>query len=82
MTSDKDRLCRATNYAVSRGAWLARDYSVDGGNSSAWWLRTPGSRYSNCAYVRCAGTLNDMDVTTSDTVIRPAMWINLDAGGV
>lgn len=72
---DGTRLCKATDYAVSNGAWV-----VDGG-SCWWWLRSSGKNQNSAAGVDGAGGVNRVGrgVNLQVYAVRPAMWIDLNA---
>lgn len=64
------RKCKPTDYAISRGSTNKK--------SATWWLRTPGYiRY--VTYVNYDGSIcyEGVSVRSSDTAIRPALWIRL-----
>lgn len=70
--SDNERECRATQYAISQGAYE----SVSTG-CSWWWLRTPGISNKDAASVNSDGSIDydDGSVVSSKGTVRPAMWI-------
>jgi len=78
---DTDRMCAPTQYAVAQGAWRNNyGYTVYGLATGFWWLRTQGSASTKAAGVRYNGGLElDDDVNRWDDIVRPAMWVNLDA---
>jgi len=74
--SDKDRQCKATPYAVSRGAY------VNAENGNSWyWLRTPG--WAPMAYcqtdVKDKGDISLVgdSVEHTDNGVRPVIWVSL-----
>ena len=70
--SYRDRKCRATGYAVSRGA------SISPRNGrSCWWLRTFGSVMYWADVVIFDGTDHFSEVNEKDNLVRPALWIDL-----
>ena len=71
--NNEARKCKATEYAVKNGAYVA-----DNGYSW-WWLRSPNFNYGNSVYyVNGDGdVLNDCYVISSYLLARPALWINL-----
>ena len=71
--SDRDRICEATAYAESQGAYRAND------DSCRWWLRSPGDFQFDAAYVRYDGSCDDNNVRNRSSAIRPAFWMNLDS---
>lgn len=71
--STDDRVCYATEYAISNGLW------ADDDNSCSWDLRTPGeTQVENCG-VNYSGIVGEYgsDVNDDDNGIRPAMWIEI-----
>ena len=75
-----------TAYAVKQGAYAYdTDKTEDGENTAAWLLRSPGDANYKLAKLFMSGDLDretmPMPTNTWDTytVVRPAMWINLDA---
>ena len=75
LTSDSSRLCKATEYAVGRGA----DVNADSGDCY-WWLRTSGENHQYTAYINNDGSISYAGGSASDgtVCIRPALWINLE----
>ena len=72
-TNGEERKCKATDYAVKNGAYVA------GNDYSWWWLRSPYPN-SNCSAlsVNCYGDISIDRVNRDDFyVARPALWINL-----
>ena len=75
--NDEARRCKATEYAVKNGAWVADSSYGSNAGYSWWWLCS--SHYSNCVYY----INNDGDsyyydsVDFANYVFRPALWINL-----
>ena len=79
---DDDRQTQPTAYAIAQGAYV----DSDNGNCR-WWLRSPG-RYRDFAasvvyngVVRSGVDILDSAfcVTSADSAVRPAMWINLES---
>ncbi len=75
--SDKARQCKATKYAVSRGAYENSE------NGNCWyWLRTPG--WAPMAYcqtdVKDKGDISLVgdSVEHTDNAVRPAIWIGVE----
>ena len=60
-----------TEYAVSKGAY---EYGC------WWWMRSPGYNESTFADVGNDGSLRYSNADSSSGSVRPALWINLDAG--
>ena len=83
--SDGNASSRAapTDYALTRGAYAAEDCTTgDGAHAGFWWLRSPGYAYqSRAAGVYHDGTLDFDTVTYNRACVRPAIWVNLSAGG-
>jgi len=74
-SSDSERICYATSYAIAQGA--KKSY-----NAYCWWLRTPGSIHGQyAAYVYSDGSVHDVgnSVLTYGFAVRPALWIELDS---
>ena len=74
-SSDEDRKCEATQYALARGVFNLWKDSI-----TYWWLRTPGSGDTYAAKIWYSGEVYHYGypVTDNDTAVRPAIWINLD----
>ena len=82
-----DRMTAPTDYAISRGATLCEDKTLENGMSTGWWwLRTPASSANRAAEVDCYGNIDT--VINEDGVdgcyvfsegigVRPAIWIEL-----
>jgi tetratricopeptide (TPR) repeat protein len=77
--SDEARMCVPTAYAIANGAWTSGSYNVDGEATCWWWLRSPGHRQNNAAYVRNDGGVYSYGsyVNVDRGCVRPALWINL-----
>ena len=88
--TDADRKADATRYAVKKGAYVkgseTGSYSSNGTCSdvhcsSLWWLRSPGDRTNNAAYVHAGGSISSpMLISRVDyayDAVRPALWVNL-----
>ena len=73
-SSDADRMCVPTAYAVAQGA-----YQSDGAGTWYWWLRSPGYSADYAAFVFVNGYVNSNGhyVSSSDDAVRPALWVNL-----
>ena len=71
--SDEARMCMPTEYAVSKGAYQARNINC------CWWLRTPGNSMRSASYINADGCIGDFghSVNHDGNAIRPALWINL-----
>jgi hypothetical protein len=78
-SSDKARICGATDYAEAQGAYTSTFDSAGGKAACWWWLRSPGNISSLAAYV---DPYVDVDgygnnVNRSNYAVRPALWIDL-----
>lgn len=75
-SSDKDRICQATDHAVSRNAYVN---TATGG--SWWWLRDPGGSAREALSVNSDGRIDTRGdrVNGERGVVRPAMWVTLDS---
>ena len=62
-----------TAYALQAGAWTSD-------NAGWWWLRSPDSSQERAACVDSGGSLGGSYVSLGSACVRPALWINLDAG--
>lgn len=74
-STQSSRICRATTYAVSQGAYVNSD------TGGSWWLlRTPGSDNLHVASVNSDGSMDYSGgrVESDRGVVRPAMWISLE----
>lgn len=73
MPNADDRTCIPTAYAVSQG--ISTSATKGGCN---WWLRSAGDRSNEAIYVNGAdGKTKAASVTSKNTAIRPAIWIEL-----
>ncbi len=72
---DSARQCEATAYAEAQGAYV----SSSNGNCW-WWLRSPGNYQYCAAYVYYVGDVYEhgVSVRSSNTAVRPALWIDLE----
>ena len=77
-TIDYCRTCSPTEYALSTGAFGARDGKT-GKMNGRWWLRSPGSGHDHAAYINENGICRTAEVTNDMITIRPAIWLNLDS---
>ena len=71
-TTEQERQCSATAYAVSRNAY------VNARTGCSWWLlRTSGTRKGNVMSVNSDGTMDYTGGTVQSDkgTVRPAMWI-------
>ncbi len=75
-SSDSARQCKPTDYAVANGVY------VNSTNSNCWWwLRSPGYRQRDAAYVSSDGVVNVIGnyVIGALNAVRPALWIDLNS---
>ena len=77
--NDESRKCKATEYAVKNGAWVADSSYGDNAGYSVWWLRSPNPNYSDSVfYVSYGGSLGSYYyVFYVISLARPALSINL-----
>ena len=76
--NDKLRRCKATGYAVKKGAYVYDGSLGDEAGSSLWLLRSSFPNDSNIVYnVGDVGSICNYDVNSTIYVIRPVLWINL-----
>lgn len=78
-TNSDERKCKATGYALKRGASIADSNFDDGKGYCWWWLRSPFSG-SNELFVYAVDVVGDIDhfcALDDSFVVRPALWINL-----
>lgn len=78
-SSDIERKCIPTEYAIAQGAFTSNIYSVGDKVTCWWWLRSPGNNPSNAANVSSDGSVNrdGLNVNYFHGAVRPAIWINL-----
>ena len=70
-----------TAYAIAQGTHTyASVETVYGSNAGWWWLRSPGRSQSKTAYVFADGSLGSNSVYDVSGAVRPALWVNLEAG--
>ncbi len=71
-TSDSERQCAPTEYALSKDVFESDGYCY-------WWLRSPGEQANFATEIRCGGTIrSDGETGTStNTGIRPAIWVTI-----
>ena len=72
--SDADRLCRATEHARNKGAW------VNDNGGCWWWLRTPGWSLTHVVRINNFGAVNEPGnyANIDGDAVRPALWVGLD----
>ncbi len=74
-SSDSARQCKHTAYAIANGAYR----NPDNGTCS-WWLRSPGYKQRQVAYVDKNGYVYKRGCDVGASVpIRPALWITLNS---
>ena len=74
-SSDEERTCMPTDYAVQNGAYIDGDT-----RACSWWLRSPGVSYPlNATIVDSDGSLHRNNVSIDFYCVRPALWINLES---
>ena len=67
----------ATMYARMRHAFASDRYKTqDGEDAATWWLRSPGEKPLQAAYVDCVGALYSDDADISRIAVRPALWVD------
>ncbi len=74
LSTDSKRACSGTEHCYARGA-----YKQD--ENCAWWLRTPGYRPPNAAFIGVDGYIGYIGryVYDAGIAVRPAMWIDLES---
>ncbi len=75
-SSDIARQCKATAYAEAQGALVS-----DSNGNCWWWLRSPGNGQDDAASVNYGGGVYEFGdrVLSSDSAVRPALWIDLNS---
>ena len=84
-SSDDDRICVPTKYAIENGAWtsssswITSSYKKDGEATCWWWLRSPGCNSYYAANVFIFGDIfhSGYYVHGSGGRVRPALWIEI-----
>ena len=76
-------LIEPTAYAIAQGAEIYDDDDDDDDDDDVnrvdWWLRSPGYSQNKATIVDCGGASFVDDVSDTQTSVRPAMWVNLEA---
>ena len=72
---DGDRVCEATNYAVSRGAYTRGDRGA-----GWWWLRSPGYYQSRVEITGSDGTARSIENNRVAGCVRPVFWVDTESG--
>ena len=77
-TSDNERQCQATLYAEANGGSFVV-FDENHVKGTWWWLRTPGANdlIIACVFPHGEAKYEGLSVTEAQTVVRPAMWLNL-----
>ncbi len=79
--AEQNRYCRAapTAYASAKEIFInSAKLTADGEATGRWWLRSPGYDQFDAAEVLFDGSLSYTNVHRSDTIVRPALWLNLE----
>jgi len=78
-TSDEDRKCVPTAYAIAQGAYTSSRYTKGGKATCCWWLRSPGDTKGFAALVDTDGSVDyyGNEVSHAGDCVRPVLWINL-----
>lgn len=73
LPSRESRMCRATKYAESLGAYLSPN------RSAWWWLRTPGGGRVYATFANYLGILNETGcfADIANLSVRPALWVQV-----
>lgn len=80
-TSNTKSRVAPTAYAIAQGAAADSYYkTADGTDAERWWLRSIGSYYYYADCVSCYGHSIDGYVTWDTISVRPALWVNIEAG--
>lgn len=76
-------LIEPTAYAIAQGAEIYDDDDDDDDDDDVnrvdWWLRSPGYSQNVATIVDCGGASLVDFVNDTQTSVRPAMWVNLEA---
>lgn len=76
-------LIEPTAYAIAQGAEIYDDDDDDDDDDDVnrvdWWLRSPGYSQTVATIVDCGGASLVDFVNDTQTSVRPAMWVNLEA---
>ena len=73
-STDMERKCIPTAYAVSQGCFVSN-------GSCLWWLRSPGFESDYAAYIDFEGAISMLGHTVHNiySTVRPALWVDLGA---
>ena len=81
-TNKKSRVA-PTAYAAQQGpfgVFLEKGCkTTDGKKAGSWWLRSPGGEQNGASIVGTQGALRYSGVHHDNIVVRPALWLNLEA---
>ena len=71
-----------TAYAIAQGAWTSSsNKTADSTDAGWWWLRSPGHYQDSAALVYSDGSLfSFFSVNNASGSVRPALWVNIEAG--
>lgn len=70
-----------TAYAIAQGTGKNSSYKTADGIDAGWWrLRSPGVSQYDAAYVSTDGSLYANRVNVGSGSVRPALWVDIDAG--
>ena len=72
--------CAPTDYAIKQGAYTVSSSKADGRATGWWWLRSPGYILHSAALVSYDGSRFSDGVSSTNGVVRPAFWLNLESG--
>ena len=75
-TSADERICKATQYALSRGN------QTDESGSTVWWLRTPGTTSKSASNVGFSGSISSDYGYLNGFFVRPAIWVEADGSNI
>ncbi len=79
-SSDEERRSWPTEYAVEQGAMVHELSSDQYWRKGFWWLRSPGYSNYNVFYVNDDGAMHHYGVNIGFISVRPALWVDLNAG--
>ena len=74
--NNMDSRVSPTEYAKASGA-IVNGLPADG--VGLWWLRSPGAQQFTAANVLSDGSFDHRSVRCDYEMVRPALWVNLDA---
>lgn len=70
-----------TAYAIAQGAWTSSsNKTADSTYAGRWWLRSPGYDQKLAAHVYADGSSGNRNINYDDVSVRPALWVDIDAG--